>query len=45
MKVLRKIISKTKIDRMTSQQIRESGVGLSNILMSGWKKEENGTNM
>jgi hypothetical protein len=40
MKVPRKIVGKTKIDRIRSQQIRES-----NLLMSGWKEEENGTNM
>ena len=45
MKVLRQIVGKTKIDRIRSQQIRESAV--SNLLMSGWKEkeEENGINM
>ena len=43
-KVLRKIVNKTKMDRGRSQQTRESAV--SNLLMSGWKEEEeNGTNM
>ena len=42
MKILRKIVGKTKIDSIRSQQIREScGV---HQLMSGWKEEEdNGT--
>jgi hypothetical protein len=45
MKVLKKIADKTKIDRIRSQQIRES-CGI-HLLMSGWKEEEeeNGTNM
>ena len=49
MKLLRKIIGKTKIDRIRSLQIRES-CGIQ-PLMSGWKEEEeeeeeeNGTNM
>ena len=39
--VLRKIVCKAKIDRIRSQQIRES-----DKLMSGWKGEgENVTNM
>ena len=42
MKVLRKIVGKTKIDRIRSQQIRESCV--SKLVMSGWK-EENGSSM
>ena len=42
MKVLRKIVGKTKVDTLGSQQIRES-----NLLMAGWKEgeEENETNM
>ena len=44
MKVLRKLVGKPKIDRIRSQQIRDHAV--SNLLMSGWKEEEeNGTNM
>ena len=38
MKVPRKIVGKSKIDRIRSQQIRES-FGI-NLLMSGWKEEE-----
>ena len=38
MKVLRKVVGKTKRGRIRSQQIREScGIYL---LMSGWKEEE-----
>ena len=45
MKALRKIVGKTKTDRIISQQITENPV-LSNLLMSEWKEEEeNGTNM
>ena len=42
MKVIRKIVGKTKVDTLGSQQIRES-----NLLMAGWKEEEeeNETNM
>ena len=46
MKVLRRIVGKTKTDRIRSQQIRES-CGIQNLLTNGWKEEEevNGTNM
>ena len=43
MKVIRKIVGKTKIDRIRSQQIRES-CGIQPI-NDGWKEEENGTYM
>ena len=44
LKVLRKIVGKTKIDRIRNQQIEKPAV--SNQLMSGWtKEEENGTSM
>ena len=36
-------IRETKTDRIRSQQIRNPAI--SNQLMSGWKEEENGTNM
>ena len=42
MKELRKIIGKTKIDRIRSQQIRKS-CGIQPI--NEWKEEEKGTNM
>ena len=42
-KVLRKIVGKTKIDRIRNQQITESS-GIQPII-SGWKEEESGTNM
>jgi hypothetical protein len=44
-KVLRKIVDKTKIDIIKSQQIRESWI--TNLVMSGWKeeKEDDRTNM
>ena len=41
--VLRKIVGKTKIDRIRSQQVRISAV--SNLSMSGWKEQGNGANM
>ena len=43
MKVLRKIVGKTEIDRIRSQQIRESCAN--QPIMRGWKEEEeeNGT--
>ena len=41
-KVLRKIVGKTKIGRIRNQQIRES-CGIQPV--SGWKEEENGTKM
>ena len=43
MKVLRKVVCKTKVDRIRSQKIRES-CGIRH-LMSGWKEEGSGTNM
>ena len=46
-KLLRKIVGKTKIDRIRSQEIRESSGIQPNLLMSGWKEEEedNWTNL
>ena len=38
MKVLRKIVDKTKINRIRSQQSENTAV--SKLLMSGWKEEE-----
>ena len=44
MKVLRKIVGKTKIDRIKSQQIREF-CGIQSINERVEKEEENETNM
>ena len=42
-KLLRKIVTKTKINKIRSQQIREfCGIPL---LMSGWKEEKNKMNI
>ena len=43
MKLPRKIVGKTKIDRIRSN--RSGNPPVSNQLMSGWKGEENRTNM
>jgi hypothetical protein len=43
MKVSRRIVAKTKIDRIRSQQSENPAVP--NLLMSGWKEEENRTNI
>ena len=42
MKVLRKIIGKTKVDQEAN---RSENPVISNRLLSGWKEEENWTNM
>ena len=44
MKVLRKIVGKTKIEL---EAYKSKNPSVSNLLMSGWKEEEkeNGTNM
>ena len=45
MKVLRKIVGKTKIDRIRSQQIRESCGIYQSIIEWVEREEENGTNV
>ena len=44
MKVVRKTVCKTKIDIIINQNKSENPA-VSNLLMSGWEEEENGTNM
>ena len=43
MRVLTQLVWKTKIDRIRSQQ--SENLAISNLLMSGWKEGENGTNV
>ena len=43
MKVLRKIVGKTKIDKISQHKTENPAV--SSLLMNGWKGKENGTNM